>query len=296
MPEQRYTDEVDNNQIDGPSVYTDSPEYEALKNKISKQLFDINGNISTLNQFVTSLNSFLERGNINVKAVENIDKKSVDKIKNIKTFITDLEPSIKELNEIESTTLDRTQVISREKLTRDVNSTVQQFQITQISFTKIMKSINDKAKKDLNLDENSAAILQEQEQEQGPGTQSTTNGQIQIERPKGQMVVEMDPINNEEFAYQQNLINQRDQEISNIQQGISDINDIFKDLGAVVQQQGIMVDNIEANIYSASNNTNMASRELDKARRYQRRSSKYCLYLLIVLSGMLFFLLLIIFI
>lgn len=296
MPEQRYTDEVDNNQIDGPSVYTDSPEYEALKNKISKQLFDINGNISTLNQFVTSLNSFLERGNINVKAVENIDKKSVDKIKNIKTFITDLEPSIKELNEIESTTLDRTQVISREKLTRDVNSTVQQFQITQISFTKIMKSINDKAKKDLNLDENSAAILQEQEQEQGPGTQSTTNGQIQIERPKGQMVVEMDPINNEEFAYQQNLINQRDQEISNIQQGISDINDIFKDLGAVVQQQGIMVDNIEANIYSASNNTNMASRELDKARRYQRRSNKYCLYLLIVLSGMLFFLLLIIFI
>ncbi|KAG0668185.1 hypothetical protein C6P45_004932 [Maudiozyma exigua] len=294
MPEQRYTDDVDNNQIDKPSVYTDSPEYEALKNKITKQLFDINGNISTLNQFVTSLNSFLERGNINVKAVENIDKKSVDKIKNIKTSITDLEPLIKELNEIESTTLDRTQVISREKLTRDVNSTVQQFQITQISFTKIMKLINDKAKKDLNLDENSAAILEEQEQ--ASGTRATTNAQLQIERPKSQIVVEMDPINNEEFAYQQNLINQRDEEISNIQQGISDINDIFKDLGAVVQQQGIMVDNIEANIYSASNNTNMASRELDKARRYQSRSSKYCLYLLIILSGMLFFLLLIIFI
>lgn len=296
MTEQHYRDEVANNQIDGPSVYTDSPEYEAFKNEITKQLFDINGNISTLNQFVTSLNSFLDRGNINVKAVENIDNKSVDKIKNITTLITDLEPSIKELNEIDSNTLDRTQVISREKLTRDVNSTVQQFQTTQISFTKIMKAINDKAKKNLNLDENAAAILQEQEQSQTSGTRAATDGQLHIERPKGQIVIEMDPINNEEFAYQQNLINQRDEEISNIQQGISDLNDIFKDLGAVVQQQGIMVDNIEANIYSASTNTHMASRELDKARRYQRRSSKYCLYLLIILSGMLFFLLLIIFI
>ncbi|SMN17866.1 similar to Saccharomyces cerevisiae YOR036W PEP12 Target membrane receptor (t-SNARE) for vesicular intermediates traveling between the Golgi apparatus and the vacuole [Maudiozyma saulgeensis] len=290
MSEIHYTDDTE----DPPTRYTDSPEFESLKDKIAKQLFEINGHISTLNQFVTSLNSFLERGNINVKAVDNIDKKSVDKITRVTKLITEIEPSLKELNQIDVATLDRTQVISRDKLTRDVRSTAQQFQITQMSFTEIMKSINNKAKQYLNMDANATAISQEQENEQR-GIHLTN--QIQVVKPKqSTIVVEMDPINNEEFAYQQNLINQRDEEISNIQQGMSDLNDIFKDLGAVVQQQGIMVDNIEANIYSASNNTNMASRELDKARRYQRRSSKYCLYLLVILSVMLFFLLLIIFI
>ncbi|CAB4256296.1 similar to Saccharomyces cerevisiae YOR036W PEP12 Target membrane receptor (t-SNARE) for vesicular intermediates traveling between the Golgi apparatus and the vacuole [Maudiozyma barnettii] len=294
MIEPYYTD-------DGEDVsprYTDSPEFDALKDKITNQLFEINGHISTLNQFVSSLNSFLEKGNINVKAIDNIDKKSVDKINRVTKLITEIEPSLKELNQIDMTTLDRTQSISRDKLSRDVRSTAQQFQITQMAFTKIIKSINNKAKHDLHMDANATSLLQEQENEQADMQYHThDNGQVQVPKPKqSTIVVEMDPINNEEFTYQQNLINERDQEISNIQQGMTDLNEIFKDLGAVVQQQGIMVDNIEANIYSASNNTNMASGELDKARRYQRRSSKYCLYLLIVLSVMLFFLLLIIFI
>ncbi|EGA76860.1 Pep12p [Saccharomyces cerevisiae Vin13] len=111
--------------------------------------------------------------------------------------------------------------------------------------------------------------------------------------PGSQIVIERDPINNEEFAYQQNLIEQRDQEISNIERGITELNEVFKDLGSVVQQQGVLVDNIEANIYTTSDNTQLASDELRKAMRYQKRTSRWRVYLLIVLLVMLLFIFLI---
>lgn len=290
--------EQDGEYTDGlQSRYTDSPEYEKLKDIVSGQLFDINGHISTLKQFVSSLQSFLQKGSVGVKAVENIEKKAVDKIDTVRKLVLDIDASMKELNLLEDSSLDRTQIISREKLNRDVRISVQEFRTAHVEFTDVMKRINDKTKVALNMSENSAAILQEEESRQN-GASAAGGRQLTVpaENRPSKMTIELDPINNEEFIYQQNLVNQRDEEISNIQQGITDLNEIFKDLGAVVQQQGIMVDNIEANIYSAADNTHMASRELDKAQRYQRKSNKYCLYLLMVLSGMLFFLLLIIFI
>ena len=111
---------------------------------------------------------------------------------------------------------------------------------------------------------------------------STGKGHSQTSR--SQMIVEMNPINNEEFVYQQNLIRQRTDEIENIQSSINEINEIFKDLGAVVHQQGILVDNIEANIYSYADNTHAASGELNKAMRNQRRSGRLCFYMLLALS------------
>lgn len=273
--------------------FMDSPEFEQLKDEVVAQLFEINGQVSTLNQFVSSLKSFLRKGDVSAKAIDKIDKKSVDKIGTVTDAITKINDLIQKLNQIDDTTLDTVQIIAREKLNRDVRYSVQEFQNTQMSFTDVMKSINEKARESLHLDENNTALLQEEEGERS-GPFKTTEGQTQISHSK--MVVERDPINNEEFIYQQNLIQQRDEEILNIQSGISDLNEIFKDLDNVVQQQGIMVDNIEANIYSTADNTNLASRELSKAMRYQKRSGKYCLYLLIVLSVMLLFILLITFI
>ena len=292
--------EQDNHYTDGnQNRYTDSPEYENLKDTISEQLFSINGHISTLKQFVSSLQSFLKKGTVGVKAVENIDKKAVDKIAIVKKHVLEIDESMKQLNLLDKTSLNRTQVISRDKLNRDVMVAVQEFRTAQIEFTKVMKMINDKARSTLKFNENSTALLQEEEVSTHQGIRAIGGGNqltMQAEDRPGAMTLELDPINNEEYIYQQNLINQRDEEISNIQEGITDLNEIFKDLGTVVQQQGVMVDNIEANIYSAADNTNLASRELNKAQRYQGRSNKYCLYLLMVLSGMLFFLLLIIFI
>lgn len=273
--------------------FTDSPEFNVLKEEIVTQLFEINGQISTLQQFISILESLLKKGNVSAKVVDKIDKKSVVNIRKVGSLIKNVNEQVQKIDAIEESSLDRPEVIAREKIIRDVRYSLQEFQSTQRKYANVIRDINNRARAALNQEEESNITALREEEEGGSQKQQL------IPNDKGtklQITIEREPINNEEFAYQQNLIRQRDQEISNIEEGITELNEIFKDLGNVVQQQGIMVDNIEANIYSTSDNTAMASRELNKAYRSQKSANKWCLYLLAGLLIMLFMLLLIVFI
>lgn len=273
--------------------FTDSPEFNVLKEEIVTQLFEINGQISTLQQFISTLESLLKKGNVSAKVVDKIDKKSVVNIRKVGSLIKNVNEQVQKIDAIEESSLDRPEVIAREKIVRDVRYSLQEFQSTQRKYANVIRDINNRARAALNQEEESNITALREEEEGGLQKQQL------IPNDKGkklQITIEREPINNEEFAYQQNLIRQRDQEISNIEEGITELNEIFKELGNVVQQQGIMVDNIEANIYSTSDNTAMASRELNKAYRSQKSANKWCLYLLAGLLIMLFMLLLIVFI
>lgn len=273
--------------------FTDSPEFNVLKEEIVTQLFEINGQISTLQQFISTLESLLKKGNVSAKVVDKIDKKSVVNIRKVGSLIKNVNEQVQKIDAIEESSLDRPEVIAREKIVRDVRYSLQEFQSIQRKYANVIRDINNRARAALNQEEESNITALREEEEGGLQKQQL------IPNDKGkklQITIEREPINNEEFAYQQNLIRQRDQEISNIEEGITELNEIFKDLGNVVQQQGIMVDNIEANIYSTSDNTAMASRELNKAYRSQKSANKWCLYLLAGLLIMLFMLLLIVFI
>lgn len=255
--------------------FVDSPEFEQFSDEISAKLFEMNGLLSTLQQFVKTLQNKYEQGSVNTKAVENINKKAVSYTNDISALTKSINELVHKVDAIEETSLDRSQLISREKLTRDVKYSVQVFQTVQSEFAKTTKLINNKAK--------SALVKEEQGLDEGLREELEDQHQQQQQQQKS-VVIEREPINNEEFAYQQNLIRERDQEISNIERGISELNGIFQDLGAIVQQQGHLVDNIETNIYSVGNSTQSAARELNKAMKSQRRSSKWCLYMLAVLS------------
>lgn len=291
-------------QDEEPVGFTDSPQYVKLKDSIAEQLFEINGQLGTVKQFITSLNKFSTNGDVNAKYVQRIDKKAIDTLHKIRSLLDTMNVSVAEMNNIEDMALDKTNLISRDKLNRDIKMSLQEFQNTQLEYTKVMKRINEKAQEQLN--QNAAALRQEEEEGGGATAEgakksmtngATTKDQIFAQRMGGntnQMVIEMDPINNEEFAYQQNLIRQRDAEIQNIEQGIDELHDIFRDLSTVVQQQGVLVDNIEANIYTTVDNTQKASKELHKAMLSQRKQSKWCIYLLGILSIFLFLMFLVI--
>lgn len=254
--------------------FVDSPEFEQFSDEISAKLFEMNGLLSTLQQFVKTLQNKYEQGSVNTKAVENINKKAVSYTNDISALTKSINELVHKVDAIEETSLDRSQLISREKLTRDVKYSVQVFQTVQSEFAKTTKLINNKAKSTLVKEEQGLDEVLREELED----------QHQQQRQQKSVVIEREPINNEEFAYQQNLIRERDEEISNIERGISELNGIFQDLGAIVQQQGHLVDNIETNIYSVRNSTQSAARELNKAMKSQKRSSKWCLYMLAVLS------------
>ncbi|BGP39673.1 hypothetical protein JCM10449v2_003624 [Rhodotorula kratochvilovae] len=73
--------------------------------------------------------------------------------------------------------------------------------------------------------------------------------------------------------FQEWLIQEREGEIEQAEQGITELNQIFKDLGQTVGEQQSMIDNIETHITSFVRDTHSASTQLTEAHAYQGKAS-----------------------
>ncbi|XP_068305329.1 syntaxin-22-like isoform X2 [Pyrus communis] len=76
-----------------------------------------------------------------------------------------------------------------------------------------------------------------------------------------------------EIAFNEAIIEEREQGIQEIQQQIGEVNDIFKDLAILVHEQGTMIDDIGSNIEGAHAATGQAKSQLVKASKTQRSNS-----------------------
>ncbi len=85
-----------------------------------------------------------------------------------------------------------------------------------------------------------------------------------------------------EIEYNNALIAERDAGIAEIQSQIGEVNEIFQDLAVIVNEQGTMVDDIEANIVRTSAKTREARQELVKAETHQRAARSKLLWLLLI--------------
>ena len=101
----------------------------------------------------------------------------------------------------------------------------------------------------------------------------------------------------QEIEFQETLIAEREAEIREIESSMHEVNDIFRDLGTIVTNQGGLIglfsylmsglklttDNIESNIVSVGRNTSDAAEELMTAHEYQRKAGRRMACLLIIL-------------
>ncbi|KAK0088028.1 hypothetical protein PV325_013433 [Microctonus aethiopoides] len=95
----------------------------------------------------------------------------------------------------------------------------------------------------------------------------------------------------EEAEESMKVAEEREQEVSHIVQSISDLNYIFKDLAAVVHDQGTILDRIDYNIEQTQGQVHEGYKQLKKADSYQRANRKmYCILILAVSIIMLSFL------
>lgn len=85
---------------------------------------------------------------------------------------------------------------------------------------------------------------------------SSGSGQQQVQVPLVQQ--QMALAEQSEVDFQEELIQEREQEIRGIEQGITELNEIFRDLGTMVTEQGVMIDNIEQNVSNAATSTKAA--------------------------------------
>ncbi|XP_063299308.1 syntaxin-7 [Pelobates fuscus] len=80
------------------------------------------------------------------------------------------------------------------------------------------------------------------------------------------------------------LIEERESAIHQLEEDIRGINDIFKDLGMMVHEQGDMIDSIEANVESADVHVQQANQQLARAAEYQRKSRRKICIIIVVLA------------
>ncbi|CCH43808.1 Syntaxin-12 [Wickerhamomyces ciferrii] len=249
--------------LESQRPFSDHPEFDKITDEISNLLLDVNNNLVTLKKFVSSLET-----SKNDKNRSNLNHKSVKSIDTITDLFKNLSLLSRRVNDYEE--LNPSQTFTKDKVTREIKISLEEFQDLQAKFTTITKRLNEEAKAALDQDSTTAGG------EVGGGT---------IGNPQQELIIERDVINTEEFDHQQNLIREREEEIENIEHGINELNEIFTDLGAIVREQGTMVDNIESNIYDISNSTRSAAGELSKALHYQRRSrgKTFCLLVILVI-------------
>ncbi len=85
----------------------------------------------------------------------------------------------------------------------------------------------------------------------------------------------------EHVAYNESIINEREQDILEIERNIVQVNEIFRDLGTIVNEQQYLLDNIEANVGNTVVNMENATNELRTANNYQKRATQRLCCLLI---------------
>jgi syntaxin 7 len=87
----------------------------------------------------------------------------------------------------------------------------------------------------------------------------------------------------DEVDFQDSLIVEREAEIRNIEQGVTELNELFRDVAHIVNEQGELLDTIHENVENTRTDTRGADLELRSAARYQKNArSKACCLLLIL--------------
>jgi t-SNARE complex subunit (syntaxin) len=87
----------------------------------------------------------------------------------------------------------------------------------------------------------------------------------------------------DEVDFQESLIIERESEIRNIEQSVTELNELFRDVAHMVHEQGETLDLVADNVENVRDDTRGAHIELTAAARHQRNArNKMCILLLIL--------------
>lgn len=88
------------------------------------------------------------------------------------------------------------------------------------------------------------------------------------------------------------MMETREKEVMNIVKSIVDLNQVYKDLSQMVEEQGTILDRIDYNVESTQTRVYEGYKQLQKAERYQRANRKmYCILILSVVVLFMFIIL-----
>ncbi|KAI8344456.1 t-SNARE [Chlamydoabsidia padenii] len=240
----------------------DEKDYHVLLQKVSQQVFRINGNITSLERLVQFLGGPRDTGDVRTK-LHDVTEATRDLIKDATNDIKTLAHS----QTVNGKPL-RQRKLEQQKLSKDFQKVLSDFQkIQRVSASK-QREYLDKAKATTAMLQSQAAL---EEDDGDDDNVDDTQRRIQLQT-----------LDNE-IEYNEGLITEREEEIQGIEQGITELNEIFRDLGTLVNEQDSGIQSIYGNVINVAQNTRQAADELTIANRHQKNARKnMCCFLMII--------------
>lgn len=225
----------------------------------------IGSNIQKINNNVTQMQSLMNGVDAN---------KSNDRLQQIQHYTNQLAKDtnklIKDLAQMSSASSpseQKQEKIQKERLLSEFTKALNKFQSVQRQEKEREKANVVKAKASPNYDPFSDSKLTFDENPNATGFQ-----------PKQQQFVQME-ISDIDLE----LMTEREESLQKLERDIVDVNQIFKDLGLLVHEQGDVIDSIEANVESASVDVEQGTEQLRQAREYQSKArKKKCIIITII--------------
>ncbi|KAI9867202.1 MAG: hypothetical protein M1813_009480 [Trichoglossum hirsutum] len=243
-------------------TYSDDPEFKQLTQNLSSQLFSLTSNISRLSNQIGILGT--------KKDTERVRQRVHDLLNETREGFKDVGEGVKKVQAWEN--VNPSQKYTQEKLSREFKSALTEFQTTQRHALEKQRQSATAAR----------SALDEQDASHEGGGEHGGSSQLQQQQQEQLRLASQDDVD-----FQESLIIEREQEIRVIEQSVSELNELFRDLGTIVTEQGEQLDMISDNVQDVYTNTQGADRELRSAARHQRNARNKACCLLLILAVIL---------
>uniref|UniRef100_A0A8C8VQK9 Syntaxin-7 n=1 Tax=Pelusios castaneus TaxID=367368 RepID=A0A8C8VQK9_9SAUR len=176
---------------------------------------------------------------------------------------------IKEFGSLPATSEQRQRKIQKDRL-------VGEFSTALANFQRVQRQAAEKEKDFV------ARVRASSRVSGGPSEDSYKEGALVSWESQHQAQVQDEEVTEDDLR----LIEERESSIRQLEADILDINEIFKDLGMMIHEQGDIIDSIEANVENAEVHVQQGNQQLSRAADYQRKSrKKLCIIILVLAIG-----------
>ena len=243
--------------------YSDDPAFDQLTKQLSSRLFTLTSNITQLNRQLALVGT--------KKDSETLRDRINQLLTQTRTSFTEVSSGVKKVQTWPD--VSPAQKYTQEKLTANLSSSLADFQAAQrLAAEKTRQYVV-------------AARRVQELQHEGQDAEAYDNeGGVQVPLVQQEAMLLADQ---GEVEFQESVIAQREEEIRGIEEGIRELNTIFKDLGQLVVEQEEDLEHIDANVSRAAQHHSQADQELRTAARYQKGARNRACCLLLILAVIL---------
>eukprot|EP00730_Choanoeca_flexa_P005291 TRINITY_DN11920_c0_g1_i1.p1 TRINITY_DN11920_c0_g1~~TRINITY_DN11920_c0_g1_i1.p1 ORF type:complete len:265 (+),score=103.00 TRINITY_DN11920_c0_g1_i1:237-1031(+) len=232
-------------------------EYIRLSQQVDNTIYDIRRQVKNLDKIVGVIGTRRESPNTLSQMKTLID--------DIKEQIRETTMNIKQLGQMDGGSMQekKTRGMEQKKLRRDLEAVAQQFKTTY-----------------------KQAIAKEQSTAQRERAESMAGGYDDYNTREDQSLLDDDRRQQQMMAAEVDIrtaqIHEREQGVRELESQMTEVNDIFKDLATIVQEQGDQLDSIESSLTTTYDRVDGGVEQLTRASHYQKKARNKAMCLLVI--------------